>query len=86
MSEYAKQRANGICQLCHLPAPFIDRDGKPYLESHHIIWLSDGGEDSISNTVALCPNCHRKMHALNLDDDVNKLLQIATKSIQPLSR
>ena len=86
VSEYAKQRANGICQLCHLPAPFIDRDGKPYLESHHIIWLSDGGEDSISNTVALCPNCHRKMHALNLDDDVNKLLQIATKSIQPLSR
>lgn len=80
VSEYAKQRANGVCQLCNLPAPFIDRDGKPYLESHHIIWLSDGGEDSISNTVALCPNCHRKMHALNLDDDVNKLLKIAAKS------
>lgn len=80
VSEYAKQRANGVCQLCNLPAPFIDGDGKPYLESHHIIWLSDGGEDSISNTVALCPNCHRKMHALNLDDDVNKLLKIAAKS------
>lgn len=80
VSEYAKQRANGVCQLCNLSAPFIDRDGKPYLESHLIIWLSDGGEDSISNTVALCPNCHRKMHALNLDDDVNKLLKIAAKS------
>lgn len=77
VSEYAKQRANGVCQLCNLPAPFIDRDGKPYLESHHIIWLSDGGEDSISNTVALCPNCHRKMHALNLDEDIKKLLKIA---------
>ena len=77
VSEYAKQRANGICQLCNFPAPFIDRDGKPYLESHHIIWLADGGEDSISNTVALCPNCHRKMHALNLDEDVKKLLKIA---------
>ena len=77
VSEYAKQRANGVCQLCNLPAPFIDRDGKPYLESHHIIWLSDGGADSICNTVALCPNCHRKMHALNLDEDIKKLIKIA---------
>lgn len=77
VSDYAKQRANGVCQLCNLPAPFIDRDGKPYLESHHIIWLSDGGDDSINNTVALCPNCHRKMHVINLASDVEKLLKIA---------
>ncbi|WP_296863638.1 HNH endonuclease [Thermosyntropha sp.] len=28
----------------------------------HIEWLSRGGTDTIDNTVALCPNCHRKMH------------------------
>lgn len=79
VSDYAKQRAHGICQLCGRPAPFKDRDGKPYLESHHIIWLSNGGEDSIDNTVALCPNCHRKMHILNLEYDVNKLLKTISK-------
>ncbi|MGA2227240.1 MAG: HNH endonuclease, partial [Syntrophobacteraceae bacterium] len=24
----------------------------------------ENGEESIENTVALCPNCHRKMHIL----------------------
>lgn len=73
ISEYAKRRAGGICQLCKKPAPFKDRDGDPYLESHHIVWLSNGGADSIENTVALCPNCHRKMHVLNDPRDVEKL-------------
>ena len=70
---WAKRRANGKCQLCDQPAPFEDRRGNPYLENHHLVWLSAGGEDTIENTVALCPNCHRKMHALNLKDDLRKL-------------
>lgn len=73
VSEYAKRKANGICQLCEKPAPFIDKNGEPYLETHHIEWLSQGGDDTIENTVALCPNCHRKMHSLNLKSDIDKL-------------
>ncbi len=80
VSEYAKRRAHGICQLCGEPAPFIQPDGRPFLETHHVIWLVDGGDDSIENTVALCPNCHRKMHVLNLAEDVEKLLHIAAES------
>lgn len=79
VSEYAKRRAKGICQLCGQAAPFKTKNGEPYLEVHHIIWLSQGGEDSIENTVALCPNCHRKMHILNLPGDRKKLLEIAKK-------
>ena len=45
-------------------APFNDKKGRPFLESHHIRWLSEGGADSIDNVAALCPNCHRKMHEL----------------------
>lgn len=77
VSEYAKRRANGFCQLCGKPAPFQDKDGKPYLEAHHVIWLGEGGTDSLDNIVALCPNCHRKMHTLDLEEDVDKLLSIA---------
>ncbi|OPX61938.1 MULTISPECIES: HNH endonuclease signature motif containing protein [unclassified Methanoregula] len=70
VSEYARRRANGTCQLCNQNAPFVTADGEPYLEIHHIIPLIDGGEDVIGNVVALCPNCHRKMHLLNLPPDV----------------
>jgi 5-methylcytosine-specific restriction protein A len=29
---------------------------------HHRIPLAKGGEDSVDNAVAVCPNCHRKGH------------------------
>ena len=75
--ELAQRRANGVCQLCQPPAPFSRKDHSPYLEVHHVIWLSAGGEDSLSNTVALCPNCHRKMHVLARKEDVEQLQQRA---------
>lgn len=76
ITEYAKRRANGTCQLCRKEAPFKDKNGRPYLEVHHIVPLSEGGEDSIENTVALCPNCHRKMHSLGDVKDVKYLNNI----------
>ena len=76
IAEYARVRANGICQFCDLLAPFATKDGNPYLESHHVIWLSAGGDDSIDNTIALCPNCHKKMHVLNDGTDVKKLKRL----------
>ena len=63
VAEYVKRKANGICQDCKKPAPFINKTtGEPYLEIHHIIPLAQGGTDTIDNVVALCPNCHRKRH------------------------
>lgn len=56
------QRARGICECCNAPAPFPDASGVPYLEIHHVRQLADGGSDRVSNAVALCPNCHRRMH------------------------
>ncbi|MFW2567865.1 HNH endonuclease [Aliarcobacter butzleri] len=71
--EYVLRRANGICELCEQKAPFCKPNGEAYLEVHHIIQLAKGGPDTISNTVALCPNCHRKMHSLNKKIDIKKL-------------
>lgn len=75
VAEYAKRRATGKCDLCGAQAPFTGKDGTPYLENHHIIWLAYGGEDSAENTVALCPNCHRKMHVVDSDVDRAILLE-----------
>jgi 5-methylcytosine-specific restriction protein A len=66
--EYAKKAAAGICDLCRKPAPFSTKLG-PYLECHHVQPLAVGGPDIIENAVALCPNCHRRMHVLDLTDD-----------------
>jgi 5-methylcytosine-specific restriction protein A len=69
--------ADGLCDLCEQPAPFQNKAKEAYLECHHIIWLAQGGEDTIANAVALCPNCHRKMHVLNEKADREKLTKLA---------
>lgn len=80
VSAYVKRAAQGCCDLCQSGAPFHTRAGEPYLECHHIHWLAHGGEDTISNAVALCPNCHRKMHALDRQGDKKRLrLRIARR-------
>lgn len=56
------QRAQGCCELCDQPAPFVDERQLPYLESHHITMLADHGADTPENTAALCANCHRELH------------------------
>ena len=70
---YTLKRANGICELCEQPAPFKKKNGDPYLEVHHVVQLANDGDDTIENAVALCPNCHRKMHSLGLKSDIEKL-------------
>lgn len=81
VAEYAKRRANGRCDLCGKDAPFMDTQNKPYLECHHIVWLANGGSDTIENACALCPNCHRKMHIVGAKGDVKKLLTAASGRI-----
>ena len=54
-------RAGGECELCGA-AGFLTPGGAIYLETHHVIPLSKGGEDSTANVVALCPSHHREAH------------------------
>ncbi|RJX40888.1 NUDIX domain-containing protein [Paenibacillus pinisoli] len=56
------ERARGICEECKKPAPFLRKDLTPFLEVHHVEPLSEGGEDTVENAKALCPNCHRAAH------------------------
>jgi 5-methylcytosine-specific restriction protein A len=57
------ERSRGICEKCKQPAPFLRAtDRTPYLEVHHKITLAEGGSDTVDNAMAVCPNCHRKLH------------------------
>ena len=46
------QRDKGVCQICQRP--------KTNIEAHHVIPLSKGGADDLSNLTTLCEDCHRK--------------------------
>lgn len=81
LKEIIKQKAEGICQLCELPAPFNDKYENPFLEVHHIDFLSEGGADELDNMVALCPNCHRKVHCLPNVIDKMKLKEKAQSNL-----
>lgn len=81
VAEYARRRAAGHCELCTEPAPFKKKSGEPFLEVHHIEWLAKGGADTIENTVALCPNCHRKMHVAQAPTDLQQLQSVAVQDV-----
>lgn len=57
----ALARAKGHCEFCGQPG-FITSKGQSFLETHHIIPLSEGGSDIITNVAALCANHHREAH------------------------
>lgn len=57
------ERAVGKCEACKTAAPFLRAsDGSPYLEIHHKKPLAQGGEDTVENALAVCPNCHMRFH------------------------
>lgn len=80
LKQMVKRIADGKCQYCSSDAPFVDKQGAPYLEAHHVIRLADGGQDAIDNMVAICPNCHRKVHVLNDEADTIILEGIAEQN------
>jgi len=77
---YVLARANGHCEACSRPAPFVTISGIPYLEPHHIRRLGDGGPDDPCFMGAVCPNCHREIHHGANGPSINERLQTAVSS------
>lgn len=55
------------CELNESHVTFLTKNGKPYMEAHHLIPLSaqtyfTNSLDVDANIICLCPNCHRKLH------------------------
>ncbi|MFC1559176.1 HNH endonuclease [Gemmatimonadota bacterium] len=76
------QNAVGVCELCQQEGPFHDKEGNLFLEVHHVDFLADGGADTVSNAVALCPNCHRMSH---YSADVEQMRHQLRDTIERLS-
>lgn len=55
------QIAGGRCECCG-DLGFLTESGERYLETHHVVSVSERGPDTPGNIVAVCPMCHRKAH------------------------
>lgn len=62
------KKSKGTCQSCgtHLT------DGSPF-EIHHVIPLSQGGTNKLSNLLILCKECHRDITNKSSTKDTSKL-------------
>lgn len=74
-------RAAGRCEHCG-ELGFVMRDGRIYLETHHVIRLSEGGPDWEDNVVAMCPNHHREAHFGCNAGSIRKRLQERLAQLQ----
>lgn len=79
---YVLARADGYCEGCGEPAPFVSKTGDPYLHAHHVYELSSGGSDTPDTVIALCPNCHYRVHHGNDGDEYNQELKIKLQEIE----
>jgi 5-methylcytosine-specific restriction protein A len=80
---YVLLRAQGVCESCAEPAPFVGMNGTPYLEAHHTTRLSDGGIDHPRYVAALCPTCHRRVHYGQDGMSLNQSLAEWLSAVEP---
>jgi 5-methylcytosine-specific restriction protein A len=64
-------RACGHCELCGALG-FVTVAGQLFLETHHVVPLSENGADRAHNVIALCPNHHREAHHGNRSQTLRK--------------
>lgn len=70
----ALNRAKGKCDFCG-EYGFKMHDGRYYLETHHIVPLSEHGPDRSSNVAALCAVHHREAHFGERRDEITDHLR-----------
>jgi 5-methylcytosine-specific restriction endonuclease McrA len=74
------KRAGGVCEYCGALG-FSMANGGIYLETHHVVPLSEKGRDHPSNVVAICADDHRKAHHSVARDSMRELLQAKLRSL-----
>lgn len=75
-------RANGNCEMPSCTAElFCRKDSTNYLEVHHVTPLAEDGADTLENTAALCPRCHREQHFGAKSHELRKILATHIKAI-----
>jgi 5-methylcytosine-specific restriction protein A len=82
LRRYVRRRAGGRCEGCGADAPFRGKDGLPFLEAHHTLRRSDSGPGRRQTVIALCPNCHTRVHYGADGDTYNEELKSKLPEIE----
>lgn len=76
------------CNLNSKHESFIAKNGKRYMEAHHLIPMEfqnkfDLSLDVYANIVCLCPNCHKKLHyGIDIENDLKKLYDLRIDKLE----
>jgi len=81
--DYVLARAKGVYEACDEKAPFLKKDGTPYLEPHHTHRLADEGPDHPAWVGAICPTCHRRIHSGRDGSEWNTRLKERLQAKEP---
>ena len=79
---FALLRAKGECEFCGEKG-FQMQNGRIYIETHHVVPLHDGGNDSVGNVAVLCPNHHREAHHGKRKSEIRKKLLSKLAAMAP---
>jgi 5-methylcytosine-specific restriction protein A len=85
LKRYVRARADGRCEGCGEEAPFLSMDGDGYLEAHHTNRRSDTGPGNRKTVIALCPNCHSRVHYGQDGSEFNNVLKSKLAELETLS-
>ena len=77
-------RATGVCECCGAIG-FTTSNGAIFLETHHVIPLSEQGPDVEWNVVAICPNDHRRAHFAEDRESIQTNLIARLSNMYPLA-
>jgi len=68
LATQCRDSANGVCSVCGRTVSNVNNvnfdvsQNIPELQVHHITPLARNGPDVIGNMIAICPDCHRRIH------------------------
>ena len=70
-----KEEYDFRCQIQGCEFTFEKKRGGKYAEGHHLLPISEGGEQDKSNLIILCPNHHRMFHyaKVTIEDKKNNI-------------
>lgn len=74
MKRIVHERDSHRCVQCLLPGNNLD--------AHHIIPVSDGGLDEVSNMITLCRKCHTEVHKIGWES----FTEVFSKKIEEMER
>jgi len=70
-----RKRSKGICENCGKLIKIINKKGNPFIITHHIQPISEGGDDTEWNVAGICVSCHAIIHYDINGDTINEKLK-----------